>query len=170
MCPRTSGHSTVSAFMFITYIQLANASLNVSSDALSARSPSTFVRSVSASSASSARAGSRNPRPCGASGCAPERERAKREPCETRRSGVRCGVGYGMAGTRIANSHETQCPGLGRFRVKVGKFKFTLFRPFSGCGSQFQLVSLEAYTNGPPVIPQFSIRRGRLPARGRRVT
>jgi hypothetical protein len=82
--------------MFITYIQLANASLNVSSDALSARSPSTFARSASASSASSASAGSRNPRPCGASGCAPERDSAKSEPCETRRSGVRCGVGPGM--------------------------------------------------------------------------
>ena len=82
--------------MFITYIQLANASLNVSSEALSARSPSTFARSASASSASSASAGSRNPRPCGASGCAPERDSAKSEPCETRRSGVRCGVGPGM--------------------------------------------------------------------------
>jgi hypothetical protein len=92
----TSGHSTVSAFIFITNNQLANASLNVSSDTLSARSPSTFVRSASASSASSARAGSRNPRPCGASECAPERESAKREPCETRRRGVRCGVGPGM--------------------------------------------------------------------------
>jgi hypothetical protein len=92
----TSGHSTVSAFIFITYNQLENASLNVLSDALSACSPSTFARSVSASSASSATAGPRNPRPCGASGCAPERESAKREPCETRRSGVRSGVGPGM--------------------------------------------------------------------------
>lgn len=92
----TSGHSTVSAFMFMTKSQLAKASLNVSNDALSARSPSTLARRASASSASSASAGSRNPRPCGASVCAPERESAKSEPCETRRSGVRWGVGPGM--------------------------------------------------------------------------
>jgi hypothetical protein len=64
---RTSGQSTVRAFMFITYNQLEKASLNVSRDALNARSPSTLPRNASASSASSASAGSRNPKPCGAS-------------------------------------------------------------------------------------------------------
>lgn len=33
------------------------------------------------------------PRPCGASGNAPERDRRKREPWDRRRRGVRCGVG-----------------------------------------------------------------------------
>ena len=82
--------------MFITYIQLAIASLKVSSEVLRARSSSKFAHNASASSASSARAGSKNPRPCGAWGCAPERECTKKEPCETRRSGYRCGVGPDM--------------------------------------------------------------------------
>ena len=41
-------------------------------------------------------AGSRNPRPCGASGYDWERERANSEPWDMRRSGVRCGVGRDM--------------------------------------------------------------------------
>lgn len=87
--------SVVKAFIFITYSQLAKLSLNVASDSLRFFIASTFVCSASVSSKNSAIAGSRNPRPCGASGYAPERERRKREPWDTRRRGVRCGVCVG---------------------------------------------------------------------------
>src|SRR6266540_1535375 len=85
----TCGQSTVRAFMFMMYSQLEKLSLKVDSDWLRFRIDSTFVWSASVSSRNSAMAGSRKPRPCGASGYAPERERRKSEPWETRRRGVR---------------------------------------------------------------------------------
>jgi len=90
--PSASGQCTVSTFMLIMYIQLENASSNVSSDrdALSMRSLSMFGRSASASSAS---ASSRNPRPCGASGTRCVRlSRTVRKVSPTRRAGVVFGV------------------------------------------------------------------------------
>lgn len=57
------GQSVVRAFISITYNQLAKLSLNVSSASLKLRSPSTLPCSVSTSSRSSLKAGSRNPSP-----------------------------------------------------------------------------------------------------------
>jgi hypothetical protein len=83
----------VRAFIFMIYSQLAKDSLKVARESLRFFMPSTVARRASVSSTNSDMAGSRKPRPCGASGKAPERERAKRDPCDTRLSGVRCGVG-----------------------------------------------------------------------------
>jgi hypothetical protein len=83
----------VKAFIFMIYSQLANDSLKVASESPRFFMPSTFAWRVSVSSTNSDMAGSKNPRPWGASGNAPDRERAKREPWDTRLRGVRCGVG-----------------------------------------------------------------------------
>src|ERR1700722_12979341 len=77
---RTCGQSVVSAFMFMMYNQLAKDSLNVARESLKFFMPSRLAWSVSVSSTNSDIAGSRNPRPCGASGYAPDWERAKRDP------------------------------------------------------------------------------------------
>jgi hypothetical protein len=92
----TCGQSVVNAFMFMIYSQLANDSLKVARESLRFFIPSRLAWRASVSSTNSAMAGSRNPRPCGASGYAPEWDRAKREPWEILRSGVRWGVGLGM--------------------------------------------------------------------------
>jgi len=78
--------------MSITYRRLAKHSLKVLRDWLRLRSPSTFAWRASASSTNSDMTGSRNPRPCGASGFCSERERAKSDPCDIRLKGVRWGV------------------------------------------------------------------------------
>src|ERR1700722_7008036 len=84
--------------MFRTYKKLAKLSLNLARESPRRRTPSAFARRASVSSTSSAMAGSRKPRPCWASVNCPERERAKREVWEMRRSGVRCGVCPGCIG------------------------------------------------------------------------
>jgi hypothetical protein len=75
--------------------------LNVANESLRDCMPSILSVSASVSSTNSDIAGSRNPRPCGASGYAPDRERANSEPCETRRRGVRWGVGFGIRGQGV---------------------------------------------------------------------
>ena len=106
----TCNQSVVSAFMSMTYSQLAKLSLNDLSESLRRRRLSTFAWSASASSTSSAITGSMKPSPCGAFVFCSERESANKDPCDTRRSGVRWGVA--IVETLIYRVAETRSVGV----------------------------------------------------------